>query len=192
MYLVFDTETTGLPKNWKAPLNDLNNWPRMVQIAWVLYDEQGIELEAANYIIKPNGFEIPYEAQRVHGISTVRALKEGVELNRALMEFTEAMKKAKYLVAHNISFDEKIVGAEFIRENIIFNNMGTIKKLCTKELSTNYCRIPGNYGYKWPNLSELYITLFKTGFEEAHNAETDVRACAKCFFELIKRKVIII
>jgi len=30
MYLFFDTETTGLPRNWKAPVTDLDNWPRMV------------------------------------------------------------------------------------------------------------------------------------------------------------------
>lgn len=191
MYLVFDTETTGLPKKWDAPLTDLDNWPRMVQIAWILYDSDGNEIESASHIIKPVGFEIPYDAQKVHGISTVRALAEGEELSTVLWEFVEAINKAKFLVAHNISFDEKIVGAEFIRENIIFNNMDNVKKLCTKELSTDYCKLPGPYGYKWPNLSELHLTLFRTHFEEAHNAETDVRACARCFFELKKRKVIV-
>ena len=27
MYLIFDTETTGLPKNFKAPITDTDNWP---------------------------------------------------------------------------------------------------------------------------------------------------------------------
>lgn len=190
MYLVFDTETTGLPRNWKAPVTDVNNWPRMVQIAWILYDNDGNELEADSYIIKPVGFEIPYEAQRVHGISTVRALQEGEDLGFVLQRFTDAMDRAEYLVAHNINFDEMIVGAEFIRANVIFNNMNNMKKLCTMVLSTDYCKIPGNYGYKWPNLTELYFALFKIKFEEAHNAEADVRACAKCFFELKRLGVI--
>ena len=41
MYLFFDTETTGLPKNWKAPITDLENWPRLVQLAWLVYDNIG-------------------------------------------------------------------------------------------------------------------------------------------------------
>ena len=52
MYLFFDTETTGLPKNWKAPVTDVNNWPRMVQLAWETYDVQGNLLARNNHIIK--------------------------------------------------------------------------------------------------------------------------------------------
>ena len=44
MYLIFDTETTGLPKRWDAPITDVNNWPRCVQIAWQLHDEMGNSL----------------------------------------------------------------------------------------------------------------------------------------------------
>ena len=82
MYLFFDTETTGLPKNWKAPITDLNNWPRMVQLAWLLYDNSGTLLNKEAYIIRPDGFTIPEESCRVHGITTQRALDEGVPLDR--------------------------------------------------------------------------------------------------------------
>ncbi len=53
MYLFFDTETTGLPRNYKAPVSDSNNWPRMVQIAWRLMDEKGGEIDSQDFIIKP-------------------------------------------------------------------------------------------------------------------------------------------
>lgn len=53
MYLFFDTETTGLPQNYKAPVTNLNNWPRMVQIAWLQYDKDGNRISANNSIIKP-------------------------------------------------------------------------------------------------------------------------------------------
>ena len=53
MYLIFDTETTGLPKNWKAPITDTDNWPRCVQIAWQLHDEMGELVEDQNYIRVP-------------------------------------------------------------------------------------------------------------------------------------------
>ena len=61
-YLFFDTETTGVPKNYKAPITDLDHWPRLVQLGWILCDEQGSELQTGNDIIKPNGFIIPEAA----------------------------------------------------------------------------------------------------------------------------------
>lgn len=185
MYLFFDTETTGLPKNWSAPVTDLDNWPRLVQLAWLLYDGKNQEIKSADRIIIPEGFIIPTEASNVHGISTKRAHEEGIELTDALNEFSSALEEANFLIAHNISFDEKIAGAEFIRKNIS-GKLDTIPKICTMKTTTNICKIPGRYGYKWPNLTELHEHLFNTGFDGAHDALTDVKACADCFFELKK------
>jgi DNA polymerase-3 subunit alpha len=80
MYLIFDTETTGLPKRWDAPYTDTDNWPRVIQIAWQLHDEMGTLIEAEDYLVQPNGFDIPYDAERIHGISNALAQKEGIPL----------------------------------------------------------------------------------------------------------------
>jgi len=187
MYLFFDTETTGLPKNYQAPLDDFLNWPRIVQIAWSIYDAEGNHWESYNYIIKPNGFVIPDEAAKIHRISQEKALAEGVELKIALNHFLEDVKKSSYLVAHNIDFDEKIIGSELLREKLD-NYLISANKICTMKSTIQVCRIDnGRGGYKWPNLTELYSFLFQTNFPEAHDAAFDVRACAECFFEL-KRK----
>lgn len=183
MYLFFDTETTGLPLNWKAPLDDLDNWPRMVQIAWLLYDHKGNLIDSKSYIIKPEGFAIPEEATLVHGITTSKALKEGSELMDVLQELYELIEKADCLVAHNMSFDEKIVGAEFLRKEMD-NIIDFKKKICTMQCSTDICMINGPYGYKWPKLSELYYQLFGKDFKEAHNALNDINATAECFWEM--------
>lgn len=189
MYLFFDTETTGLPRNWKARINDLNNWPRLVQLAWLHYDKDGNKIGGNNYIIKPDDFTIPPDASRVHGISTERALNDGVELLGVLNVFQNLISQTSYLVAHNMSFDEKIVGAEFLRKNMS-NGIAAKNKICTMEKSTNYCKLDGPYGYKWPKLSELHYKLFGIRFEEAHNASVDINATAKCFWELKKRDLI--
>jgi len=186
MFLVFDTETTGLPKSWKAPVTDLNNWPRLVQLAWIFFDNNGNELKRGNCIIKPEGFEIPLEAARVHGISTEKALSEGIDLNIALNEFAEVLKKSQFLVAHNLSFDEMIIGAEFLRKSVE-NDLQSKSKICTMKTTTNVCKIAGPYGLKWPNLTELHQFLFNKGFDGAHDALADVIACADCFFELRKK-----
>ena len=183
MYLFFDTETTGLPKNWKAPLTDLSNWPRLVQLAYLLYDENGNKISGTDYIIKPEGFTIPTEATRIHGISTERAIREGIALQTVLQDFQSLINQAEYLVAHNMSFDEKIVGAELLR-NKMQDITSTKRKICTMQSTTNFCALNGPYGYKYPKLSELHYKLFRTGFEEAHNAAVDINVTAKCFWEL--------
>ena len=189
MYLFFDTETTGLPKDWKAPVSDLDNWPRLVQIAWSHYDVSGNKISENNFIIKPQGFVIPSYSSTVHKISTERALQEGVDLNMALEKFVKEIKNVKFLVAHNMDFDTKIVESEFLRNNIV-SNISEISKICTMRKTTNFCQIKGPYGFKWPTLAELHLKLFEEGFEDAHDASVDIMACAKCFFKLKKMKII--
>jgi DNA polymerase III subunit epsilon len=183
MYLFFDTETTGLPISWKAPVNDLNNWPRLVQLAYLFYDRNGKILSSGDFIIRPDGYIIPAEASQIHGISTEKAMEEGKALLPVLQEFQSLIDESEYLVAHNISFDEKIVGAEFLR-NQMPDSFTSKRKICTMQGTTNYCKIIGPYGYKWPKLSELHYKLFGENFEEEHNAAVDIHATAKCFWEL--------
>ena len=118
MYLIFDTETTGLPKNWRAPISDTDNWPRCVQIAWQLHGKKGNLLEAKSFLIQPNGFNIPFKAQDIHGISTELASRDGLELEKVVQEFLNAIKQSRFLIGHNLKFDTNVLGAEFIRAGI--------------------------------------------------------------------------
>ena len=190
MYLIFDTETTGLPKNYKAPLTDFDNWPRLVQLAWQLHSPTGELLAAKNMMIKPEGFTIPHNAEKVHGISTERAMKEGIAITEALNIFSEDIARAELGVAHNVEFDNNIIGAEYLRAGLE-NGLVKIQSLDTKLVSTNFCAIPGRFGkYKWPTLTELYQKLFGQPFADAHDAAYDVDAAARCFFGLIKESVV--
>ena len=191
MYLIFDTETTGLPRDYNAPVSDVDNWPRMVQISWQLHDPKGKLINHKDYIVKPEGFTIPFNAEKVHGISTERALREGYPLQEVLAEFSRDIDRAAVVVGHNIDFDIKITGAEYYRTQVPSRLLDT-KTLDTKEASTNYCQIPGGRGgrYKWPTLSELHQKLFGEGFDDAHNAAFDVAATARCFFGLIREGVV--
>lgn len=188
-YLFFDTETTGLPKKRNAPVTDILNWPRVVQIAWMFCDEYGRNLNSECHIVKPDGFVIPFDAQNVHGISNEKAQREGKDLRYVLNRFSDAISKSSYLIAHNMEFDYNVVGAEFLRKGM-GNPLDCVNKICTMKSSTDYCKIPGNYGYKWPSLIELHYTLFNQVFQERHDAIYDVSMCAKCFFELKRRGVL--
>ena len=188
MYLIFDTETTGLPKSWNAPITNTENWPRCIQIAWQLHDENGHLLEHNDFLIHPDGFNIPYDAERIHGISTELAEKEGIPLAKALALFNTALEKTKFIIGQNVAFDLNIMGCEFHR----FATETTLNTLpvldtCTEKTAL-LCQIPGGRGgkFKLPTLTELHKHLFGVDFTEAHNATADVEATTRCFFELIR------
>lgn len=191
MYLIFDTETTGLPKNFDAPHTDLDNWPRLVQLAWQLHDNQGNLLAQENLIVKPEGFTIPFNAEKVHGISTEIALEEGHPLAEVLEKFAQDIEKADLLIGHNISFDLNIMGAEYLRadlESLLWDKQSYDTK---SEESAAFVAIPGGKGgkFKWPTLTELHQKLFGEGFDDAHDAAYDVAATARSYFGLIENRI---
>lgn len=192
MYLIFDTETTGVPHNKTAPVTDLENWPRVVQLAWQLHDARGKLLAQGNALIKPIGFDIPFKAEQVHGISTQRALEEGEEIATVLGRFVTAMDQAEQLVGHNIEFDLPILGAEFVRLGQDPARILSKGKFDTAAGSIEFCQLPGGPGgkLKMPRLTELHEKLFGTGFRDAHDAAYDVAATARCFFGLIHAQVV--
>jgi DNA polymerase-3 subunit alpha len=188
MYLIFDTETTGLPKKWNAPITDSDNWPRCVQLAWQLHDSKGALISDHSYLIKPENFNIPFESEQIHGISTELANKIGVDLEEVLNKFISDLSKAGFIIGHNVKFDLNIIGAELFRIN---SDVDLLEKdildTCT-ELTANVCKLPGGRGgkFKFPTLIELYSFLFDESFSEAHNASADVEATARAFFELVR------
>ncbi|MGB5269431.1 MAG: DNA polymerase III subunit alpha [Eudoraea sp.] len=190
MYLIFDTETTGLPKRWDAPVSDTDNWPRCIQIAWQLHDALGNLLDRQAYLIQPEGFNIPYDAEKIHGISTELAQENGIPLAEVLEKFNVALTKTKFVVGQNVGFDLNIMGAEFYRADLK-TLLGELPVLdtCTEHTAT-LCALPGGRGgkFKLPTLTELHQYLFKTPFAEAHNATADVEATTRCFLELVRRK----
>ena len=190
MYLIFDTETTGLPKKWNAPVTDIDNWPRCVQLAWQVHDNLGNCIDNKDFLIKPDGYNIPYDSEKIHGISTELAEKDGYNLLDVLKQFNEAVKESKFVIGHNVKFDLNIMGCEFHRANLQ-NNLDVANILDTcYEKTALLCMIPGGRGgkYKFPTLTELHSFLFSKPFAEAHNATADVEATARCFLELIRIK----
>ncbi len=190
MFLIFDTETTGLPKNWKAPITDVDNWPRAVQIAWQLHDEMGELVEHQDFLIKPDGYNIPYDAEQIHGISSQLVQEQGKSLVEVLALFNTALSKTKFVVGQNVGFDLNILGCEFFREGIETQlNDFPVLDTCTEKTAL-LCQIPGGrYGkFKLPTLTELHQKLFNKPFSEAHNATADVEATTRCFLELLRKK----
>jgi len=193
--IFFDTETNGLPKNWRAPASDVDNWPEAVSIAWIVATDYG-DVLAENYFILgrtdvPSG-RWSKEAEKTHGIDYGLSISHGYSPRWMYKQFQIVLDQMDVLVAHNLGFDSMVVDADHrrVREKPIVLPK---KQVCTMKSSTDLCAIPSPYkhgSYKWPKLEELHDHLFERGFDGAHNALADVRACMRCYFEMKNRGVI--
>ena len=186
-YLFFDCETNGLPTDYSK----VETYPRITQFAFQIYNEKGeLQTELCELIL-PNGWEIPKTEFFIkQGFSTEENRRKGVAIELVLEKFIKAEKEANYRVAHNMLFDSMCVRKELklIGNDVEFKS----EKICTMRKSTNYCKIPNKNkkGFKFPSLSELHNILFRRDFDNEHDALGDIKATAKCFFELKRRGIL--
>lgn len=188
-YLFFDTETSGLPNSYRLPYHkDLENWPRLVTISWILTAQDGTEYARGNHIVKPNGFKI--QASHIHGITQEKAESEGKDLKTVLMWFLQDYQQFDdtVLVAHNMNFDFNVLFSELMRTFPEHKWTSLVPNICTMESLTEFCGIESSYGFKWPKLEELHYILFQKGFDNAHNSMADTEALKRCFFEALKHE----
>ncbi len=194
MYMFFDTETSDLPKDRK--IKDprvFNNFPHLVQLGFLTYDENKNITKTYNQIIKPDNFIISEGSANVHKITQEYAIENGIPLNDALNDFFDAVENVQFLIAHNVEFDLQVIYAECFRNKFKRKLKNKPIKICTIKTTTNFCKIKSDWknSYKWPKLSELHTILFNENFEGAHDALNDVKATAKCFFECVNRGIIV-
>lgn len=197
-FIVFDTETTGLPKNKKASVENSEMWPYIVQISWMIYDDvTGNIPTIRDYIVKlPNGMEVPEESTRIHGISTERMLSDGLPIKEVLNEFTRDLISCQMLIAHNIDFDSKVIQAEYCRNELDHFDLDRHVKIeyCTMKYGKKFTNIlrpskfhNGTY-QKPPKLIELHKELFKSDPNNLHNSLVDVFVCFRCFHQMVFQK----
>jgi len=182
MYLVFDTETNGLPKDYKAPMTDVDNFPRIIQMGYVVFSDSGEIVKEYQDLIKPDGWVIPNEKfWRDNGFTTERNFAEWVDIKVALAGFIDEINNGCHtLVAHNLEFDHKVVGAEMIRAGMFAQKK--LNKICTMQSTIELCNLPGKYGPKFPKLVELHNKLFGVGFDGAHEILRQLEdVCLSCW-----------
>ncbi len=147
--LVIDTETTGLIVDNGIRVTRQNlkehgeNFPRIVQLCFLLLDKSGTYI-GEKFYIKQNQ-EIPATAIGIHGITNEKCETEGVELNEALNALSVIAGKVDTIVGHNIKFDYKVLQAEYLRAGIGFP-LRQMRKVDTMKLFAK--KFGYNYGYK--------------------------------------------
>jgi len=179
--LFFDTETTGLPE-WKLPSEDAAQ-PHLVQLASILVDDQTREQKARlDVIIRPDGWIIPEDVAAIHGITTERAMDEGIPEVDALDMYLDLYKICHLRAAHNTTFDNRIIriALKRYRPDLVSDEEWKDKNLyfCTM---LEYSKV---YGGKWPKLEEAYEKLLGKKLEGGHNAMVDTVACMDIYFAL--------
>lgn len=182
-FLVIDTETSGLPKNWKKSYCDEKNWPHILQIAWVIFDADFNEVKRENHYLKNDGVSISKTAIKIHKITADFLSKNGEEKEGILLKFIDDLKTYNPLIiGHFIEFDYHILNAEFNR----IGNLDVLKDFnffCTMKASTPFVKNPAFTELK---LNQFYEEVFKEAPNNLHNALYDVINTAKIFFYLFK------
>jgi DNA polymerase III subunit epsilon len=187
--LFFDTETTGLLLD-KEP-DDYSEQPRLVQIAALLFSSDEHEAGSIDLVVNP-GIDIPMEASKVHGITTEHAQFVGVPERAAVWTFARLLTLADIIVAHNVEFDRRVLRIAAQRGQIGLPKAKVFR--CTMDASAPIVGLPptprmvaaGFLRPKPPKLEEAYHYFFGETFTP-HRAIEDVRACARIYFELVKR-----
>lgn len=186
--IVFDTETTGLPRNYgKDPCSESGNWPDLVSISWIVYRSDGSIHKKSSHIVRPDGWTIPQESTNVHGISHAYALAHGSDLQGVLSLFRRDLTTCRRLVAHNMNFDSNVLrNAFYWRLGVDPGSILNIPLFCTMARSTAELKLSsknGGKGFKWPGLDELYRATFgsepPTG---AHESLRDAEVCGVCYW----------
>jgi DNA polymerase III epsilon subunit-like protein len=214
--LVFDTETTGLPKTKLMTKEVLPLWPYIVQFSYLIYDtSENAIVKIRDSIVKiPPTIEISKECTGIHGITNDHCSSQGIPLNELLHDFSFDFQKVDLVVAHNLSFDLNMVKVELMR--IIQSFQGSItrerslfitllkmlqesnKYYCTMKESIDLCNIKaiskkGNKEFvKFPKLVELHEKLFYSTPKNLHNSLNDVLVCLRCYYGLIFKKDLLI
>jgi DNA polymerase III epsilon subunit-like protein len=188
-FVVFDTETTGLPEGRNPSLYDSSKWPHIVQLSWAEYDTVTFKVVCHDHIIRPPAHVvISPESTAIHRIDRAICDAKGIDCHVAIMDFVHTISDADVIVAHNMSFDKKVLIVEGIRNSIPpFFDATKREEVCTMKDSTEICKIPATFKdgtpyFKFPKLSELHIHLFTGEIPDGlHNSMVDVMVCLRCF-----------
>jgi hypothetical protein len=186
MYLIFDCSTIEKPLDYKAPFSESSKWPKVIHVSWILLDSDYKPIEDYDCVINPEGYKLTKKILNRAKLEEEDITRKGADAATVLTQFNESVDKCQYIFSHNLSFNENVLAAEYIR-NTIKINMFQKERFCLMEEATYFCKIPSRRGgYKWPSLTELHAICFKKVFTPPNNARADVIATARCFIKLMK------
>ncbi len=193
-FIIVDIETTGLPKKRDAHPWDVENWPRIVQIAWIIIDKNADLIGFKNYYCT-DCIPIPQKTTHIHGITDDFVKANGVSTMSAITDFMQDLNNAEFIVAHHALFDIPIVESEIYRHGMI-RRLTDKTIICTME---NGAKIIARddlvkFGKYYHNTSKVslpnLVSFLYDGYQitVAHNALFDAAYTASCLARMINMK----
>jgi DNA polymerase III epsilon subunit-like protein len=184
MALIIDIETTGLPdfstlKFGKYPdYKDIDKYKncRIVQLCFMLCDENLEKIDIKNKIIKASDFIIP--ESKYHNITQEISINKGIDFKIICDEFIDYLNKSSHIIAHNLDFDINVLKNELFKINRldIINIINNKILYCSMKNTINIIKCKSNFkdSYKLPSLKELYKFATNNDLTNHHDAEFDV------------------
>lgn len=198
--LVFDTETTGLPKSKIVSESTTHLWPFILQLSYIIYDTQikEIVLKYDSIIHLDDPSEISNESFKIHNISSEKSHKSSVTIDLALSLLLNSITHVDLIVGHNIDFDINMINIEILRLKESFIPKHILKQallrlnqkinvICTMKSNCDLCGLKrkNRYGHynKYPTLSELHYHFFNFKPTNLHNSLHDVLVTLRCYIK---------
>ena len=200
--LVFDTETTGLPPRTRTRTASLSEMPWVIQLACILFrDSDQAEIgHFSTYVLPTHGDlmgAVPVEKFWIENKLTMDHIAPtAMPLDTTMKIFNQFCRRATRIVAHNMAFDMPRIAECHERIGAPdTNSFSSLPRFCTMTTLTPIMQLPANWPrpgqeYKWPNLDEAYRRYCDpAGFDSAHDAMADVRACASLMYAIEKQGI---
>ena len=177
LLMFVDTETNGIPVDQTASYKNIDNWPRIKQISWLIYDKEEQLYASHNYVISEEDASI--QINRSDYVP-----KTVLPIHQILRRFLNFLRYCDVIVGHNIQYDVQVILSELYRYGMETDKLSSMHQFCTMKNGVNACGFDTELGERYPKLQELYSKLFHQPFENEHDAYCDIKATAECFWTL--------
>ncbi|MEZ4911484.1 MAG: hypothetical protein R2774_11570 [Saprospiraceae bacterium] len=186
MYLIFDVSPIAKAINYKASFTDVNAWPRLAHISWIVLGEDLKPIEDFDSVVVDDRINYDGDLKKNLHLDDDDIKRKGAPLEEILKTFNTSCSKVQYVFSHNLNYNQNILAAEYLRQMISLE-LFKVDRYCLMQEGTHYAKLPARGGgYKWPSLPELHAACFKTAYAPVNNARADVIAATRCFIKLMK------
>lgn len=187
MFLLFDTETSGL-FDYRQPA-DAPGQPRMASIAAALITDKGEIAESFYELVQPDGWSEDViarsaEAFDINRLSMKLLMDEGKPVADVLAMFDALVDQCTGISAYGVTFDQKVVRAEQ-RLAGRPDRYGERPTFCVMHAAKPLCGMK-----KMPKLIEAVRSIFGEDLPDAHDAQADLRATVRLFTHMMERDLV--
>lgn len=182
MTLLFSTETTGDPIVPYPPIQETQNWPRLIRLAWVVCNDDGQLVRGFSFTISPE--HLGDEAGLLTSSELQDLKTKGHPLEKIVKKFLDDYDVCQTMVAHDLGRHYGVLAAEAIRVGARAKTR-IEKKLCTKtQIDEIY---PDDQSKE---VADLWFALFGNQITPGFDIMVDLKFLVDIYSELKFRSIL--